>query len=180
MKRALIQTVVLGLAIAGVSLLQAQAPGEESKPRIPTQDPSELTITRTLEQGQQMISEAIDESSPVLQAVVRFLQLRPDQVEALEELLAARREAVAPLLQAITEREKRLRQLLESGGTPPDIGQVVIEIHELQKQVVQAQHVFLAKWQELLDEEQRQRLEAVRLAARLQPVLPAFQQLNLL
>ncbi len=46
--------------------------------------------------------------------------------------------------------------------------------------VAQVQQSFLANLENLLDPEQRQRLEAVRLAARLLPVVPAFQQLQLL
>jgi hypothetical protein len=49
----------------------------------------------------------------------------------------------------------------------------------LQLNVAQVQQDFLSKWVSLLDPEQRQRLEAVRLAASLHPVLPAFQQLYL-
>jgi len=120
-----------------------------------------------------------DESSPALEAIARFLQLRPNQIEDFLGLLQSRRSTVAPLLLELDEHEKQLNQLLESGGTPPDVGQVVIQVHSLQKQVLMAQNEFMANWQSTLDLEQAQRLGAVRLAAQLQPILPAFQQLAL-
>ena len=42
----------------------------------------------------------------------------------------------------------------------------MIQIHTLQQEVAQVQQDFISKWVSLLDAEQRQRLEAVRLASR--------------
>jgi HPt (histidine-containing phosphotransfer) domain-containing protein len=180
MGRAWSQVVVLSLVIASPGLLQAQKPTEKSKRGVPTQVLSGLGIARTQEQAEAMVAEGAGEPSTALQAVVQFLQLRPDQVAKLQQLLKARQETVQPLLQGIAELEKRLGELLESGSAPPEVGQVVIEIHNLQKQIGQIQQEFLANWENLLDPEQRQRLEGVHLAASLQPIVPAFQRLQLL
>jgi len=174
------QVAVLTLIFASASLLHARIRTGKFVPFLSAQDPPGLGVARALEKAQGMVPAAADDSSNALQAVIQFLQFRPDQVEILQQLLEARQEAEAPLLQAIAQHERRLRELLESAGTPPEVGQVVIGLHALQRQVAHVQQSFLANLENLLDPEQRQRLEAVRLAARLLPVVPAFQQLQLL
>ncbi len=79
----------------------------------------------------------------------------------------------------VQQRVQLLEALLNSGGNPANVGMLVIQIHTLQQQVAQAQQDFLSKFMNLLDLEQQQRLEAIRIAAQLQPILPAFQQLYL-
>jgi len=74
---------------------------------------------------------------------------------------------------------QQLDALLNSGGSPAGVGILVIQIHTLQQQVAQAQQDFLSKLMNLLEPEQQQRLEAVRIAEQLQHILPAFQQLYL-
>lgn len=179
MRRLMSQVAVLTLIFASASLLHARIHTGKFLPFLPAQDLTGLGVVRALEKAQGMAADAADPST-ALPAVVQFLQFRPDQVEILQQLLQARQEAETPLLQAIAEHERRLRELLESRGTPPEVGQVVIELHALQGQVAQVQQSFLANLENLLDPEQRQRLEAVRQAARLQPIVPAFQQLQLL
>jgi len=132
-----------------------------------------------LEQMQATKVEASGGPPPPLQVVVQFLQLRQGQVEELEQLLQARQAAVVPLLEGIQQRVQQLEELLESGGNPAEVGVLVIQIHTLQQEVAQVQQDSIQKWVILLDSEQRQRLEAVRLAAVLQPILPGFQQLYL-
>src|SRR5262249_47557474 len=114
-----------------------------------------------------------------IQIVVQFLQLRPDQQQVFGQLLQARQTVVAPLLQGIQQRTQQLEVLLNSGGNPPEVGVLVIQIHGLQQQVAQAQQGFLANFANLLDTEQQQRLQAIKIAAQLQPILPAFQVLYL-
>ena len=57
---------------------------------------------------------------------------------------------------------------------------LVIQIHQLRQAVAVAQAVFMARVEALLDAEQRVRWQQVRLAARLLPVVPAFQALQML
>lgn len=117
--------------------------------------------------------------SRALGVVAQFLQLRLDQVQALVQMLQARQAAIAPLLLQIAQREEAIRQLLASGGDPGQIGTLVVQVHQLQQQVAAAQGTFLAAFHALLDEAQRQRLAQAHLALQLQPVLPAFQALQL-
>lgn len=179
MKRGLLLIVLLTMVIGSVGLLHGQKPGQQPPTAPATTDLSKLNIGKMLEQMQAKTLEAYTEPPSPLQVVVQFLQLRQDQLEELGQLLQARQSAVEPLLEGIQQRVKQLEALLNSGGNPPQIGVLVIQIHTLQLNVAQVQQDFLSKWVSLLDPEQRQRLEAVRLAASLQPVLPAFQELYL-
>lgn len=118
--------------------------------------------------------------SQALQVVAGFLNLNSDQVQALQLLLRARQQAATPLLQGIAERERRIQELLDSGGDPAEIGGLVVEIQRLRQGVAQAQAEFLARFAGLLNQDQQQRWSAVQMAERLQPFLPAFQTLRLL
>lgn len=179
MRRALIQVLVVVLGVVSVGFLRAQGV-QKTKPDTLEQGLSGLALNMRTEKLQVMMAEPIDESSPALQAVAQFLQLRPDQIEALLQLLQVRQSTQAPLLQDIAMLQKQLNQLLGSGGAAAAIGQFVIQIYALQEQVALAQQNFLSNFQNLLNPGQRQRLETVSLAAQLQPVVPAFQQLALL
>ncbi|HXL23194.1 MAG TPA: hypothetical protein VOA78_12050 [Candidatus Dormibacteraeota bacterium] len=169
--------MLLGMLMGGTNLVYAQKPAANSSAAVATPDLSNLNIGKVLAQMQTATVDG--EAPPPVQVVVQFLQLRPDQVQVFGQLLQARQTAVTPLLAAIQQRVQQLEALLSSGGNPGDIGVLVIQIHALQQQVAQVQQNFLAHFASLLDQEQRQRLAAVHIAAQLQPVLPAFQELYL-
>lgn len=179
MKQTRFVVALLSMAIGSANLLHAQKPSPKSGPVVSLPDLSKLSIGKMLEQMQTTTIEGNGEAPPPIQIVVQFLQLRPDQVQEFGQLLQARQAAVVPLFEEIQQRVKRLEELLNSGGSPPEVGALVIEIHILQQKVAQVQQDFLSRFVNLLDPEQQQRLEAVRIAAQLQPVLPAFQQLYL-
>ena len=69
---------------------------------------------------------------------------------------------------------------MAGGGDPAEIGVLVVQVAHLRHLVEAAQAQFLAAFQGLLDDMQRRKWEQVRVAARLQPVVPAFQALQLL
>ena len=119
------------------------------------------------------------DSGPIA-VVARVLRLTPDQVPVLGQALHERQQTVVPLLQGIAMREQRIRELIASGGNPAEIGVLVLQIHQLRQQVEGAQAVFLARIESLLDAGQRVLWQQVRVAARLQPVVPAFQALQML
>ena len=112
--------------------------------------------------------------------VARVLQLRPDQIEDLVGLMQLRREAATPVQQQIRAREELLRQLVQAGDNPTAIGRQVLELRELRHQLARIQTRFLHAFEDLLDPDQLDRWRAVRVAARLSPVLPAFGALALL
>lgn len=179
MKQTRFAIVLLSMVIGSANMLHAQQPNPITGPVISVPDLSKLSIGNILDQMQTTTIAGNGEVPPPIQIVVQFLQLRPDQVQELGQMLQARQAAVVPLLQGIQQRVQQLEALLNSGGSPAGVGMLVIQIHTLQQQVVHAQQDFLSKFENLLDPQQQQRLQAVRIAAQLQPILPAFQQLYL-
>lgn len=124
--------------------------------------------------------DSVDNFEEAFQIVAHVLQLTEDQALGLKHLLEMRREAVVPLLQAIAQREMQIQQLLQTGGAAAEIGQLVIEIHQLKQLIQQAQMSFMAAFFDLLNEEQERRFHQIMIAERLQPVLPAFKALHLI
>jgi hypothetical protein len=119
------------------------------------------------------------EGGPVA-VVAHFLGLTADQMPVLEQVLRERQQTLGPIQQGIAMREQRIRELIASGGSPAEIGVLVIQIHQLRQDAENAQALFLSRVESLLDAEQRTRWQQVRVAARLQPVVPAFQALQML
>ena len=179
MKHTRLVIALLSMVIGSANKMHAQEPTPKTGPVVSVPDLSKLSIGNMLEQVQTTIIAGNGEAPSPIQVVAQFLQLRPDQVQELGRLLQARQAAVVPLLQGIQQRGRQLEALLNSGGSPADVGMLVIQIHRLQQQVAQVQQDFLSKFVNLLDPEQQQRLEAVRIAGQLQPILPAFQQIYL-
>jgi hypothetical protein len=178
MKQARFVVALLSMVIGSANLLHAQKPVPKSGQVVLVLDLSKLSTGKMLEQMQATIEGNAEAPSPI-QIVVQFLQLRPDQVQEFGQLLQARQAVVVPLLQGIQQRVQQLEVLLNSGGSPADVGMLVSQMHTLQQQVAQLQQGFLSKFVNLLDPEQQQRLERVRIAAQLQSILSAFQQLYL-
>ena len=112
--------------------------------------------------------------------VARFLHLAPEQAQALGQLLQARQATLAPILQQIALREQRIRELVAAGGNPAEIGTLMLQVHQLQQAAAAAQAQFLTAFAGLLDDDQRRQWEGARVAVQLQPILPAFQALQLL
>ena len=179
MKQTRVVIALLSMVIGSANLLHAQKPTPKTGPVVSVPDLSKLSIGNMLEEMQTTTIAGNGEAPSPIQVVAQFVQLRPDQVQELGQLLQARQAAVVPLLQEIQQRVQKLEALLNSGGSPANVGMLVIQIHTLQQEVEQVQQDFLSKLVNLLDPEQQQRLEAVRNVVQLQPILPAFQQLYL-
>src|ERR1700694_357605 len=169
---------LLAIFLRSCSQPLAQKPAAKLAPVTPTPDLSKLNIENILQQVQTKVQPSEQETSP-LQAVAEFLQLRPGQVSELEQLLQARQAALVPLFQTAQALTQQLAVLLNSGGNPAQVGMLVIQIHALQHQIAQAEQAFLTQLVAILDAEQLQKLQAVQIAAQLQPILPAFQPIFL-
>lgn len=115
-----------------------------------------------------------------VRAVAAFLDLAPPQVDALVQLLGARRQAAQPVIVEIVKRERVIRELLEQGGDPAVVGRLLFEIRALHGRLAEIQAAFLQGFEETLFPEQREKMAALRFAARLQPALPPFAALSLL
>lgn len=124
---------------------------------------------------------APNQEPPAIQIVVRFLQLTDDQVSQFETLLNQRRDTIRGIAEQIRPLEEQLRNLLNSNNPDPAVvGRLVLQIHALQQQILQAQENFLTAFRNLLNDEQRARAAGVQRAARLVPVIGAFARLGLL
>src|SRR5712692_1483229 len=179
MKKTGIAFAVLAMILVSCEGAHAQKLSPKSAPVTIAPDLTKLNIEKILQQIQTTnVQPSAQETSP-LQVVAEFLQLRPGQVSELEQLLRARQATLVPLFQTAQSLIQQLGNLLNSGGSPAQVGVLVIQIHALQQQMAQAQQSFLTQFVAILDTEQLQKLQAVQIAAQLQPILPAFQPIFL-
>ena len=179
MKKTGIAFAVLTLILVSCEGAHAQKLASKSAPVTIAPDLTKLNIEKILRQIQTTnVQPSAQETSP-LQVVAEFLQLRPGQLSELEQLLQARQTTLVPLFQTAQALTQQLAVLLNSGGNPAQVGILVIQIHALQQQIAQAEQTFLTQFVAILDAEQLQKLQAVQIAAQLQPILPAFQPIFL-
>ncbi len=179
MKKTGIAFAVLTTVLMTCGGVHAQKLAPKSAPVTTAPDLTKLNIEKILQQVQTTtVQPSAQETSP-FQVVAEFLQLRPGQVSELEQLLQARQTALVRLFQTAQALIQQLGNLLNSGGNPAQVGVLVIQIHALQQQMAQAQQAFLTQFVAILDPEQLQKLQAVQIAAQLQPILPAFQPIFL-
>jgi hypothetical protein len=179
MKKITLVFALLGVALLSCDRAYAQKPVPKSAAAVTTPDLTKLNIGRVLQQLQTTNIQPSDEETSPLQVVAEFLQLRPGQVSEMGQLLQARQSTLVPLFQTAQALIQQLGILLSSGGNQAQVGALVIQIHGLQQQMGQVQQAFLTQFTGMLDAEQLQRLQAVQIAAQLQPILPAFQPIFL-
>jgi len=179
MKKTRFAFVLLAAILMNCAGAHAQKLAPKSAPVTIAPDLTKLNIEKILQQLQTTnVQPSAEETSPI-QIVAQFLQLSPDQLSELEQLLQARQTALVPLFQTAQALIQQLGNLLTSGGNPAQVGVLVIQIHALQQQMAQAQQSFLSQFVATLNADQQQRLQAVQIAAQLQPILPAFQPIFL-
>ena len=109
------------------------------------------------------------------EAIVEFLALTEEQVAQWDVLLAEREEAVAPLREELRSIEEQLRELLQ--GESPDpaaVGSLVLAGKTLRDGIAAAHRTYVEAFEALLTVEQKAMLGAVRRAAHLAPLVPAF------
>jgi hypothetical protein len=179
MKKMRFAFVLLAAFLVSFEGAHAQKSVPKSVPAVTAPDFSKLNIEKILQQLQTAnVQPSSPETSP-FEVVAEFLQLQPGQVSQLEQLLQARQAALVPIFQTAQALTQQLGVLLNSGGNPAKIGILVIQIHALEQQAAQTQQSFLGQFAASLDPEQAQKLQAVEVAAQLQPILPAFQPIFL-
>jgi Spy/CpxP family protein refolding chaperone len=118
---------------------------------------------------------------PPLEKVAGFLELSEEQVGDWQALLEDRDEALVPLHEEIAAESQALGDLL--AGEDPDateVGELVIAIHDLRGEAKDVHMTYATGFDELLEEEQAQRLEFIRRANHIQPLLPAFKAMGLI
>ena len=165
---------LLSIVLLGCNTAYVQKPASKIVPAAPAPDLTKLNVEKILQQLQATSVQADGQEVSPLQVVAEFLQLTPGQVGELGQLLQARQTAIAPLFVTAQTLIQQLGVLLNSGGNPAQIGTALIQIHALQQQIGHVQQAFLTQFVGILNADQAQRLQAVQVAAQLQPILPAF------
>jgi hypothetical protein len=128
---------------------------------------------------------AVAQDRPIVdkgQAVVaQSLGLDAGQVSKWDELLATRETVVKGFAEQVKGLEESLKT--ELAKVTPDavvVGNLVIEIKGLRGQIGVAEKAYLDGFETMLTTEQAAKLVAVRRAARVEPLLPAFRLLGLI
>lgn len=128
---------------------------------------------------------AVAQEGPIrehgMEAVARFLQLTPEQVEQWKGLLQVQEDALTPLREELRATEEQLGELLRGENPDPAaIGTLVLQGKAIKEEMGEAHRAYLDGFAALLTPEQTQRLEGIRRAARLEPLFPAFRMFGLL
>jgi len=112
--------------------------------------------------------------------VIQFLEFSPEQATRFRQILEAWQESMKNIQQHMQAQQQELERL--SSAEPPDpaaVGEAFLNVRALGRQaglVVEAYHKnFVA----MLNDEQRQKVQAVSQAAQLLPVVQAFAALQL-
>lgn len=112
--------------------------------------------------------------------VARYLELSSEQLGQWEELLTTLRSTVEPLQQRLREVESQLAELLrQENPDPAAVGALAIEGHTLRAGIAQGLRDYVHGFEAMLTAEQMRKLQALRLAERLQPLIPAFKAVHL-
>jgi Spy/CpxP family protein refolding chaperone len=115
------------------------------------------------------------------QVVAKALALTAEQVTQWDALLAELENALETLGEQVKANNEQLRAVLEqTSPDPAAVGTLVIKNKALREQIAAAHENYLEGFEALLTAEQKTKLGAIRLANRLQRLLPAFHRLGLL
>jgi hypothetical protein len=113
--------------------------------------------------------------------VTNVLQLSEDQTRALIVMIQTRDAALQPIAAKVHADQEALGRLIESpNADAATAGRLVIEIHAGEKQAGEVARAAAASFEEILTPDQQQRLQFIRQAAQVEPVIPAFKAVGLL
>ena len=114
-------------------------------------------------------------------AVAHFLELSPDQLQALLQLRQEMEPALAEARRLVGELQGQLdRNLHEEVAEAEELGNLLLSLQEARQNVGHLHRSFVELFRETLGEKQRHKLHSVFRAAQLQKILPAFKQVGLL
>ena len=113
--------------------------------------------------------------------ITHVLELSDDQVTAWSTILHARQDALQPIAQQAQAKQEAIgKALADPNPDPVAIGNAFIEMHKLQEQIGVINAQAATDFQHLLNDEQMQRLEGIRGAAQVCPIVPALQATGLM
>ena len=114
---------------------------------------------------------------PPIQTVAKHLELSPEQVGAWMGLLDGLHQQQRPLHEQVQALEEELRlQLQQPEPDPAAVGQLILEIHALREQIRINEDTYRDAFEDLLNEEQLEKLYLLREASELAPLFPAFKE----
>ena len=113
--------------------------------------------------------------------IAHVLELSDDQVTAWSAILHARETAMRPIAQQAQAKQEALAHALaEPSPDPVAIGNTIIDLTKLQQQMGTINAQSANQFQQLLTDDQMQRLDGIRGAAQVCPIVPALQATGLL
>lgn len=127
------------------------------------------------------VAPAFAQQPDPIAVVAHVLELSPDQITAWSGILHARQAAIEPLAHQAQAQEQAIGQAL--AGANPDplaVGRAIIELRGLQAQIGGINAQSATQFEQVLTEEQAQRLNDIRAAAQVCPIVPALQATGLL
>ncbi len=128
---------------------------------------------------------AQEEPPPIVEAshnaVVAFLDLRPDQVAAWDEIYWIHRDAEEPLKEAVEAVQAEIDELFEAGDPDPAaVGELFIERRALGEELIEVHLVYHEAFVALLDDTQTRRLFFIARADDVEKIIPAFKLFELI
>lgn len=112
--------------------------------------------------------------------VARALQLDEGQREQWRELLTERHDTVAPLREQLQQVQAEIKDLLASPDPDPArLGELMLEAKQLREEIARANQDYREGFESMLDGQQLRRLEGMRKANKVAPLLPAFRSTGL-
>ena len=113
--------------------------------------------------------------------IAHVLELSDDQVKAWADILHAREAAIQPIAQQAQAKQQALQEALSAQNPDPvAIGNIFIDLRKLQDQIGAINADSATKFQHLLSDDQAQRLEGIRGASGVCPIVPALQATGIL
>jgi hypothetical protein len=125
------------------------------------------------------------EPPPIVEAahnrVANFLQLSDQQIADWDVIYKIHRDAEQPLQDEAAAVQAEIDALFEAGAPDPaEVGELVIQRHELGEALITVHVVYHQDFVALLDETQVRRLNFIARADDVQQVIPAFKLFELI
>ena len=135
--------------------------------------------------GPVLAQEPAAEPPPIVEAshnaVVAFLKLTPEQVEAWDEIYWIHRDAEQPLKEGIVAVQEKIDALFEAGEPDPAaVGALFITRRDIGEQLLEVHIVYHEDFVALLEDNQLRRLGFIVRADDVQKIIPAFKLFELI
>lgn len=127
------------------------------------------------------VAPAFAQPADPVAVVAHVLDLSNDQITAWSAILHARQTAIEPLAQQAQAQEQAIAEALGSANPDPlAVGQAFVALHALKVQIAAVNAKSASDFERLLTTDQLQRLNGIRGAAQVCPIVPAFAATGLL